>query len=497
MRTTPQILVAAVAALALLWIAPAITQAQGISAPELTAVAGEDAIELSWNEIENAARYQLWAWNETGGWQLLGDALTVTSYRHDGLEEGVTWYYTIRAVDAQGQSGPLAKYASATFGALLPAPELAAVAIAEGAIDITWTAVAGASVYQLWAWTSAGGWQILADALADTSHSHTGARAGTNYYYTVRAVAADGAPGLWAEYATATAAAPTPTPTAPAAQQHQGTTPTSTATATPTPTVTPTSTATPTATATPTPTETETDESRKSVGPIVSFHGFNRFSVTLYWGLPTEEPVNYQVNWTEAGQSDSAGSVAYTTALQYRITGLKEEVAYKVRVRARYNGSHGPWSMLTISEFGGFGGPTATPTHTATPSIPGLPTPTPTVTPTSTATPTATATPTPTETETDESRKSVGPIVGFHGFNRFSVTLYWGLPTKEPVNYQVNWAEAGQSDSEGSVAYTTALQYRITGLKEEVAYKVRVRARYNGSHGPWSTLTISVFTGLE
>ena len=28
--------------------------------PELTAVAGEDAIELSWNEIENAARYQLW-----------------------------------------------------------------------------------------------------------------------------------------------------------------------------------------------------------------------------------------------------------------------------------------------------------------------------------------------------------------------------------------------------------------------------------------------------
>lgn len=120
MRTTPQILVAAVAALALLWIAPAITQAQDISAPELTAVAGEDAIELSWNEIENAVRYQLWAWNEAGGWQLLGDALTVTSYRHDGLEEGVNWYYTIRAVDAQGQSGPWAEYVTAT--AVTPTP---------------------------------------------------------------------------------------------------------------------------------------------------------------------------------------------------------------------------------------------------------------------------------------------------------------------------------------------------------------------------------------
>ena len=64
------------------------------------------------------------------------------------------------------------------------------------------------------------------------------------------------------------------------------------------------------------------------------------------------------------------------------------------------------------------------------------------------------------------------------------------------MNYEVNWAEAGQSYSEGSFAYTTDLQYRITGLKEEVAYKVRVRARYHGSHGPWSTLTISEFDGL-
>lgn len=64
------------------------------------------------------------------------------------------------------------------------------------------------------------------------------------------------------------------------------------------------------------------------------------------------------------------------------------------------------------------------------------------------------------------------------------------------MNYQVNWAEAGQSDSEGSVAYATATQYRITGLKEEVAYKVRVRARYNGKHGPWSTLTLAPFEGL-
>ena len=117
-------------------------------------------------------------------------------------------------------------------------------------------------------------------------------------------------------------------------------------------------------------------------------------------------------------------------------------------------------------------------------------------TPTPTATATATAT--PTETVTGESGRSVGGIVRTHSpWSRNSVTLHWRKPNEAPVNYQVNWAEAGQSYSEGSEAYTTSLQYRITGLKQEVAYKVRVRARYNGSDGPWSTGTIPVFTAPE
>ena len=345
MRATLRILVAAVAALAFLRIAPAITQAQSISTPELTAAAGENAIDLSWNEIENAARYQLWAWNEADGWQLLDDALTVTSYRHEGLEEGATWFYTIRAFDAAlGQYGSWADYASATVGELLRAPELTADATATGAIELSWTAVAGASVYHLWAWNRADGWQLLDKALTVTRFTHVAHADGRIWYYTVRAIGAGDIRGPWAEYATATAATPTTT-------------------ATPTPTTGPagrvdgpqeqTATPTPTATATSTPTETVSDESRKSVGAIVSFHGFNRFSVTLYWGLPTEEPVNYQVNWAEAGQSYSEGSVAYTTATQYRITGLKEEVAYNVRVRARYSGNHGPWSTLTLAPFFG------------------------------------------------------------------------------------------------------------------------------------------------
>ena len=53
----------------------------------------------------------------------------------------------------------------------------------------------------------------------------------------------------------------------------------------------------------------------------------------------------------------------------------------------------------------------------------------------------------------------------------------WNAPTETPVDYQVNWARADQN-------YPTETSYTITGL-EHVRYQVRVRARYNGSFGPW------------
>ena len=108
---------AVVAAAALLWLAPHASQAQAppsqaISAPTLTAVAGEEAIDLSWNAVENAVRYELWAYHAE--WELLDDALTTTSYRHTGLQGGTKWYYTVRAFDAQDAYSPWAEYASET-----------------------------------------------------------------------------------------------------------------------------------------------------------------------------------------------------------------------------------------------------------------------------------------------------------------------------------------------------------------------------------------------
>ena len=255
-----------------------------LSAPELTAEAGESAVGLSWTAVIGAERYELWVWTSADGWQQIGgDNLTDTSYNHTGLAAGTTYYYTVRAVNAGGVAGPWSEYASVTFEPSLATPTLTAEA-GESAVELSWTAVQGAERYELWVWTSADGWQqIRGNNLTGTTYSHAGLTASTTYYFTIRAVNAAGETGPWSEYVSATPQqvqasqdpqdTPTATSTAMPRIQVQ-VVPTATSTATPriqvqvAPTATPTATLvflesvvlsdTPTSTATPTVTQTPT-----------------------------------------------------------------------------------------------------------------------------------------------------------------------------------------------------------------------------------------------
>ena len=188
---------------------------------------------------------------------------------HTDLVAGTTYFYIIRAANADGETSAWSDQVStvtatatathtptATAGqpsdssaaaaadptptasptvAALAAPVLTAQA-AEDGVELSWTTVHGATRYELFVWDSVNEWrQFGGDSLTGTTYTHTDPAAGTTYFYTIRAANADGETSAWSDYVSTATAIPAHTPTATATPTH---TPTATATATHTPTAT-------------------------------------------------------------------------------------------------------------------------------------------------------------------------------------------------------------------------------------------------------------------
>ena len=287
--------------------------------------------------------------------------------------------------------------------------------------------------------------------------------------------------------------------------------PTATNTAIP-PSNTPTETATntlipPTNTAIPQP----LSDTRAIAG--VRLSSSNPGELSVDWDAPGEAARDYRASWAKVGEAFHTWTDldynAFPTTASLTISGLDGGSRYKVMVRARYDGSAGPWTAeyeATVMDEGSSQqldvvvSPTKTaipPTNTAIPATNTAIPPTNTaVPPTNTAIPaTNTAIP-PTNTAvppTNTAVPNVGPrefeFVVLDGDPNGALDVSWPVPSEFPVDYRINWAvESGDyptwTDMSGN-AFPAVNAYTITGLDLDVCYKVRVRARYGGSAGDW------------
>ena len=146
---------------------------------------------LTWNAVYGATSYRIYRSTAKGsGYSLLG-TVTATSYTNTGAKAGTTYYYRVKACNDAGLS-PYSNIVSGQAKTVTPKPSAPVVKIGNSASSgkpmLTWNAVSGATSYKVYRATSQNGTYSLLGTVTATSYTNTGAKAGTTYWYKVKAV---------------------------------------------------------------------------------------------------------------------------------------------------------------------------------------------------------------------------------------------------------------------------------------------------------------------
>ena len=163
------------------------TPLAGPGAPML--VAGDGRLELSWSSVPGASSYEIWYGiaNDSTTATQSPDKPTATTASLSGLTNGTMYYLWIRALNANGLTGfsPVAQ--GMPLGPVMAAPIL--VSGTSQQLSATWSAVPGASSYEVWYNTAntATGAEKFGTDISETTTTIAGLTDGTTYYVWVRA----------------------------------------------------------------------------------------------------------------------------------------------------------------------------------------------------------------------------------------------------------------------------------------------------------------------
>lgn len=163
--------------------------------PQITAKATKGKITVSWDKMATAAKYRLYIkGGKTKEYAKLLDT-TKTSAVFSVGQNGVTYTFSVRCMDAnknfisdRKEKGASAKFISLT--SLLVTPKIKKLQNVSNGVKLTWGAVKGAAKYRVFI-KSGGRWVKLCDTKS-TSYTYTKAKSGTTYCFTVRCISSNG-----------------------------------------------------------------------------------------------------------------------------------------------------------------------------------------------------------------------------------------------------------------------------------------------------------------
>jgi hypothetical protein len=197
----------------------------------VTATGGTKQVTVSWPAVADAASYNLY-WSTTAGVTTAnGTKISgVTSPAvQAGLTDNTTYYYIVTAQNSAGESAASVQVAATTLAVNSPPPTIPSAPTGVTAtggdtqVTLSWTAVTGASSYNIYWSTTSGVTTSTGTRIAGVSSAYvqTGLGAGTTYFYIVTAVNGAGESGPSVQ-ASATTNAPTTVPAVPTAVTASG-----------------------------------------------------------------------------------------------------------------------------------------------------------------------------------------------------------------------------------------------------------------------------------
>ena len=184
-----------------------VTYKQTLSAPTVTgSTDSQGRPTLKWNAVTGAAKYEVYRARSKDGDYTKYSTTTGTAYTNSSyLTSGATYYYKVRALDANGTAGAWSSIVSVTYKQTLSAPTVTGGNDSQGRPTLTWKAVSGAAKYEVYRARSRSGEYIKYSTVTGTSYTNTSyIEDGNTYYYKVRALDADGTAGAWSSVVSVT-----------------------------------------------------------------------------------------------------------------------------------------------------------------------------------------------------------------------------------------------------------------------------------------------------
>ena len=142
---------------------------------------------IKWTAVAGASKYYVYRSGSSNGTYKYVGTTTATNYTDNKANAGYTYYYKVKAV-SKVSSGANSYYSVVIGATCHCARPSVKITTSNGSPRLTWNAVTGASQYEIYRATSKNGSYTKMFTTSNLSYTNTSAKAGTTYYYKVKAV---------------------------------------------------------------------------------------------------------------------------------------------------------------------------------------------------------------------------------------------------------------------------------------------------------------------